>query len=221
MNDQNETNWNTIISSLAVGYLGYVAGTNKYSSWEPIINNFKDRLSHLAYFRALRPLIFINETSNSLQLLNEAILAYLFGLPNASVPLSIRCLEIGIKAKYEKHTQKKAPEKLFDLIEWSEIYLNNKKEIAHGFRILRNTIHGTALVTEQVALETIINVVQILNHLYVLDALTIHTITLCKNCGAIIEANIPIHDNYLGRVLTFNCNSCMNPTSVIILGYVS
>ena len=42
-----------------------------------------------------------------IQVYREAILAYLYGLPNASLPLVLKCLEVGLKIKYEEIEGKK------------------------------------------------------------------------------------------------------------------
>jgi len=137
------------------GISGYLIGKEKYTVWDEFIKKFNERLNHLAYFKVIIPAKFLNLTE-MWQIYREGINTYLFGLPNASVPMMFKCLEIGLKSKYSKVEGKQDNlMRVYDLIEWSESYLKNKKDIAHGFRILRNTLHKKVMIREQDVLECI------------------------------------------------------------------
>jgi hypothetical protein len=203
MSNQSGGNLDSLVATFISGYLGYVAGSRKLAGWEPIIKNYETRMSHLAYFKIVRPVTFLNTVETSPIIYTEAILAFLFGLPNASVPTTLRCLELGLKHKYTTETGQTAPDRLYELIEWAEEYLRDRKEIAHGFRILRNLVHSPTVVSEQSALEAISHVTAILNLLYILPP----QITT-------------VNENYLGNIFAANCYSCHQPTSILILGSV-
>lgn len=221
MSNQSEGNLDVLVATFISGYLGYVAGARKFAGWEPIIKNYETRMSHLAYFKVLRPVTFLNSLPTATIIYTEAILAFLFGLPNASVPTTLRCLEIGLKFKYTEMTGQMPPDRLYDLIEWAEKFLGNKKEIAHGFRILRNLVHSTTVMTEQDALEAISYVTMLLNLLYPLYTMAITTNYTCRSCGTGLQVDIPALENYLGHILTYNCVHCRQPTSILVLGYIS
>ncbi len=221
MSNQSEGGLDALVATFISGYLGYVAGSKKFAGWEPIIKNYGTRMSHLAYFKVLRPVTFLNEIPTATVIFTEAILAFLFGLPNASVPTTLRCFEVGLKVKYVQDTGEKAPDKLYSLIEWAEKYLGNRRDIAHGFRILRNLVHSPTIMTEQSALEAISHVTTIINLLYPLLTVSISTTYNCRNCGVGLQVDVPVQDNYLGNILTYNCVHCHQPTSILILGYIS
>jgi hypothetical protein len=86
----------------------------------------------------------------------------LFGLPDASLPMAFRCLEIGLKQHYEIVEKKKPSLNAFELIDWSEKKLGKKVEIAQGIRILRNLAHEEKTITEQDNLEAIRHITNII-----------------------------------------------------------
>ncbi len=207
-----------LVGTFIAGFLGYTAGSRKFASWEPIIKNYNTRMSHLAYNKAIRPVSFLATITEAEIIYREAVLAYLFGLPDASIPTILRCLEIGLNYKYIIETGQSPPErgKLFRLIEWAEQYLGNRKDIAHGFRLLRNLIHEPSIMIEQDALEAIRHITNILNLLYPL----IQYATLfysCQFCRTHSQQDWPIQECYLGNVLNTYCASCKQPTSVLVL----
>lgn len=217
MSNQSPINWDALVSGFASGYLGYVAGSRKFAGWEPVIKSYETRMSHLAYVRAMRPISFFTAIPTAQIIYTEAVLAYLFGLPDASIPTTLRCLEMGLTNKYTDITGQPSPEKLYDLINWAEVYLGKRKETAHGFRILRNLIHEQSLLSEQDAIEAIRHITIILNLLYPLSAIPIQTNYTCQNCHQPLTINVPIQANYLGNVFTPNCPHCSQLTAVLII----
>ncbi|MFC1910493.1 hypothetical protein ACFLXC_04315 [Chloroflexota bacterium] len=217
MSNEGQINWDAVVSGFTSGYLGYVAGSRKFAGWEPLIKNYETRMSYLAYVKAMRPLSFLSAIPDALVIYREAILAYLFGLPDASIPTTLRCLEIGLSRKYSDTMGQPPPEKLYDLINWAENYLGNEKQTAHGFRILRNLIHGQSLLSEQDAIEAIRHITIVLNLLYPLSVMPIKTNYTCQNCNQPLTIDVPIEYNYLGNVFKPNCPHCSQLTSVLII----
>jgi len=85
MSMEGQVNWDAVVSGFVSGYMGYVAGSRKFAGWEPIIKSYQGRMSHLAYERAIKPLSFFASIPTAEIIYREAILAYLFGLPDASI----------------------------------------------------------------------------------------------------------------------------------------
>lgn len=219
MNNRGGVDLDALVGNFIAGYLGYVSGSRKFIGWEPIIKNYEKRMAHLAYFKIFRPVSFFTDIPNSAIIYQQAVLAYLFGLPDASIPTSLRCLEIGLTYKYVEDTGQTPPQrdKLFNLIEWAENYLGRRKEIAHGFRILRNLIHEPAILPEQDALETLFHITRIINLVYPLTSFATCTY-YCERCRINSEMDIPIQECYLGNVIhTTYCVRCSQPTPVLVI----
>jgi hypothetical protein len=89
----------------------------------------------------VEPCEFYNQVESGRRIYAEGIYAFLSGLPDASLQMTFRCLEIGLKRYYEDIEGKKPSLKACELIDWSEKKLGSKKELVHGFRILRNLTH--------------------------------------------------------------------------------
>jgi hypothetical protein len=219
MSNEGPINWDALVANLMSGYLGYVAGSRKFAGWEPIINSYNARMSHLAYQKAIRPVSFFAAIPNSEIIYREAVWAYLFGLPDASIPTSLRCLEMGLTNKHTIETGQPPPEnsKLFYLINWAEQYLGKRREIAHGFRLIRNLIHEPSILSEQDAIEAIRHITIILNLLYPILTPFVITNYACQNCKNPLHINVPLPNNYSGNIIKPNCPHCAQPTSVLII----
>jgi hypothetical protein len=220
MVNRSEGNLDALVATFIAGYIGYQAGSRRFANWEPIIKNYEARMNHLAYYRVLRPVTFLNMIESARIIYIEAILAYLFGLPNASIPTSIRCLEVGLAYKYSEQTGQQPPrrDRLSRLIDWAEQYIGgNNVELAHNFRMLRNLIHGQTVLTEQRALEAISYTTSILNALFLLPILPVKTNYNCQNCGVALQIDIPVSDNFLGNTINVNCCRCNQPTPILII----
>lgn len=199
------------------GLLGYGIAISKYTEWEPLIKNFKDRLNHLSYLKIIIPYKFFQINKNCRQLYIESLNAYLYGLPNASLPLILRCLEIGLKNKYSEIGKKETKKiNLNGLIDWAKEHLKDKKEIAHGFRILRNLVHTEELVLEQDVLEAIRHISNILNLLYKLPEYT-ELEVFCKNCNAKHNYKIETIQYYIGNKMLFGCDKFKQNINIILM----
>jgi hypothetical protein len=217
MSNESQINWDALIGGFMSGYLGYVVGSRKFAGWEPIIKSYDARMSYLAYVKATRPLSFIAAIPNAEIIYREAIFAYLFGLPDASIPTTLRCLEIGLAKKYTDVTGQPPPQRLYDLIDWAERYLGNRKQTAHGFRILRNLVHEQSVLSEQDAIEAIRHITIVLNLLYPILIPFVKTNYACQNCKNPLQIDVPLQDNYLGNIFKPNCPHCAQPTSILII----
>lgn len=187
------------------GLFGYLIGSQKYAQWDSLITAFTERLKHLAYFRVLLPYNFYNLDLNYKILYLEGINTYLLGCPNASLPLMVRCLEISLKKKYSEIEKKEPEAELMNLLNWAEKFLKEKKEIAHGFRILRNFIHTQKLIKEQDALEAISHISSIINILYSLPDKT-NLQVYCNNCKELHYYHINTIDCFIGNNMSLNCD---------------
>ena len=114
----------------------------------------------------------------------------------------------------EKKSNKKHD--LNELIDWAEVYLKDKKQIAHGFRLLRNLIHTDKLIAEQDVPEAIRHISIILNLLY---ELPVHTEleVLCSNCGIKHRYNVETQQCYIGNNISFGCDKFRQNISVIMM----
>lgn len=197
----------SFIAGLVLGGLfGYSLGSGKVANWDEVIKKFNERLSHTKYYKITLPFGFFEKSKNSQVLYREGLNCYLLGLPNASLPLIVRVLEIALKLKYEKVKNEKFPKswKLVDLIDWAEEFLGKKKELAQGFRILRNVIHEETLIQEQVSLDAIRYISEIINLLYPFDSA--HLPTVCPYCRHQGVAIFQIKDCFLGNNIQLQCN---------------
>jgi len=119
MINREQSNLDALVGSFIAGFLGYQAGSRKFAGWEPIIKNYDTRMSHLAYFKVIRPVSFLATITNAEIIYRQAILSYLFGLPDASIPTSLRCLEMGLAYRYTQETGQAPPrrDRLYNLIQ--------------------------------------------------------------------------------------------------------
>lgn len=204
-----------VVTVLGSGIVGYFVGRAKYGEWENFIEMYNKRLGALAYFKVVIPVASLNLV-NTWQVYREGINAYLFGLPNASIPTVFRCFEIGLRFKYGQITSKKGDLMgAYDLTEWAESYLGDKKEIAHGFRILRNILHKEKMMKEQDALECIRHLSEILNLLYPFSSVNFKG--KCAFCGNPYAVKIMKANYYLGNIQSIRCNNCQQVNYVTIL----
>lgn len=195
-----------LLALLLTGGVGYALGRVPFQQWETYINAYNDRTGRLAYDKVIEPLVFYEKVANGKKLHVEALLAYLVGLPNASLPVMMRCLEIGLKEHY-RQTEKKEPSlTLYKLTEWAEQSIGRKKELAHGFRILRNLIHEEKVIEEQDALEAIRHMTSILNVVFPFVTATLPM--TCSFCNSQHNVTIPSNDCYFGNTILVQCSNC-------------
>ncbi len=195
-----------IAGAILGGLLGYSAGANKTKGWDEFIKKYVERLNHIAYIEIIIPIGCFEKIKSSREVYREGVTAYLLGLPNASLPMILRFLEIGLKQKYSDVEGKTPPNKLVDLINWSEKYLKDKTEIAHGFRILRNLIHKDKLVKEQDIPEAIRHVSAMLNILHPFTCVKLSN--FCSFCSKQSDVTISRELYWVGNVMAIKCKHC-------------
>lgn len=205
-------------SALGAGLLGLIVGAalnnrqapqQEVSEFEAEMNN---RWGHLEYMDVTYPVEYVDTISTAGQIYAEAVGTYLIGYPNASVPTSFRCLEIGLKGKYEEveGEEPSNDKSAYDLIEHFDDELGESILNLHWFRKQRNKIHSQNLIGEQDALEALRHITNALNSLYPFSTGTIFGVKQC--CGR--EYQIPIERDqlFLGNRLRINCDMCNQVT---------
>jgi hypothetical protein len=207
--------WRDLQAAMVFGWLGgYDVGRRQMQAWEQFAQHYNERLGHLRYCAIVRPFALFVAAPEMETVYREAVQAYLLGLPNASVPQSVRCLEAALADRHAAAGASGAP-KLFDLIEWAETKLAGDKDAAHAFRLLRNVIHTRQLLDEATALETVRNVTTLVNRLFPFEK-ACHS-QLCRGCGAPNVFEATQQDYYLGNVVNVACGRCSSSTPVFIL----
>ena len=204
-----------LLFAFMTGVLGYGLGRAAFKDWEGYINKYRERLGHLTYNQIAEPLAFYEKVENSKKLYAEAVFAFLMGLPNASLPITFRCLELCLKRNYEEVEGKKPSLSAYELIEWSEKHLGDKKELGHGFRVLRNLIHEEKLIEEQDALEATRHITKILNVYHPFP--TANLTGVCAFCNNSYNVSIPSDLCYLGNTVPIQCDKCKRSTNHLIV----
>lgn len=197
------------------GGLGYLIGRATFAPWENFIKGYNDRLGHLSYNKIIEPIALYKKIEGTEKIYGEAVYCYLFGLPNASVPTIFRCLELGLKKKYEEVEGRTPKMKAYKLIEWSENFLKNQKELAHGFRFLRNLIHEEKQVEEQDALIALRHITKILNLLFPFSKVIVQSI--CNFCKTPYEEEVESNKFFIGNAIFIECNKCKRSTRYDIM----
>ena len=196
-----------LIAAQSLGYLaGYDLGRSKMQRWESIAEAYDRRLSQLTYGQIVRPFGLFVAVAGSEVSYNEAVYAYLFGLPNASVPLSARSLEIGLAHCYGSSNPGAAYPDLNGLIQWAQDKLGSRHQLAHSVRLLRNLIHQQTAIAEVSALEGVRHVSLLVDCF--LPFQKAYIVRPCPLCGTNNGYTIPRADYVLGNVLPLICGFC-------------
>lgn len=161
---------------------------------------------------------FFDEVENGKRIFQEAIRSYIYGLPNASQPTSIRCLEIAIKEKYRQEEGKEPSDNLKNLIEWAGNHLGESTEIQQGLRLMRNYIHENTIVKEVDALESIRHTAEFLNKLYPPPEDEIRYESRCLHCDHIFPTKRTKEECIIGRQSEEVCPECENINIFRFLG---
>lgn len=163
----------------------------------------KKRWEQLTYLKVVQPLQFYS-IGGVKEIYVEGIYAYLCELPNASVPMMTRCLEIALKEKYKETETTKLPDTLKKLIDWGEKYYGGEeKEYVHSFRYLRNLIHTTKKISEQTALKCIDEVTRVINILYPIVNAFVEVD--CSICRVPHRYDFKAEDLYFGASYSLSC----------------
>lgn len=203
-----------LVEIIGSGAIGYLIGRAKYADWDKLIEKYNKRLNYLAYLKAIIPVRFLNSTG-MWQVYREGVRAYLFGLPNASIPMVFKCLEIGLRSKYSEIERESGNSiSAYNLIEWAERE-KGRETTAHGFRILRNILHKNEIVKEQDALECIRHISEILNVFY--PFLAVNFQGNCVFCNTAYSVEIKKENDYIGNIQSIGCGNCQQVNYVRIL----
>lgn len=205
------------IDGFLLGFLlGALANNPTLNAWQPFIEQYNRRVINIQSAKIIIPYGYLGLRYVEYSLYCEGILAYMCGLPNASIPLMARVLELALRSKYEE-IEKKSGDKLglARLIDWlDEKYEEDKKkedkhaiDIATGIRLLRNTIHNEKILEEQDSLETIRHVSRIINILYPWGHFAFEDVR-CFYCKNINSLQINKEQYFIYNLLQFQCQSC-------------
>ena len=195
-----------LILAFISGLLGYAFGISGQKGFEDLIKYARSRVDKLAYFKVTPPFSMFKECNIPSSFYREAVQAYILGMPNASVVMSLKTLELGLKCRLGE--KKKNLYNLIKNLEGEEQY----KDLAHGFRILRNLIvHDEKECKEQDAIEALRHVSEILNKLFPFKGVR-YTIT-CNNCKTDYEIELDTDEFFLGNIIRTSCPKCkvINP----------
>lgn len=162
-----------ILHCLAIESLGYNLGLFSDAHFlRPISNKeLKARADSLKTFKIRIPYYAFIKENAIFNLYREAVYSCVYGLSNASVPMSFKCLEISLKIKYKELTGKEFKGKVNELIDFlgdkfsklgatsvDEGYnkiagLFNASGDANSLRLLRNMLHENYLYSDKEAIE--------------------------------------------------------------------
>lgn len=200
--------WEKALGLLAAGGFGYLIGRSGMDGWRPIAKKFAERRSHIEHQKIIPPTGLFAKSPNAKIAFWEGIGSYSFGFPNASIPIVFKALEIGLKIKYkEVEGRDYKKQGIKGLINWAEDYLQDMKELAHGFRILRNSIHQDKSLEEGDALDTIKYTSKIINALFPFTAGEIRWV--CPYCNILYTGSIvDKKDYFIGSTVNRYCNTC-------------
>jgi len=191
--------------------LNYVIDASRFRGFEKLVRGARERINHLAYFKVVPPLAMFQTCKISSTFYKEAVQAYILGMSNSSVVMSLKTLELGLKCKLGKRDAR-----LKDLIDTVE-EMKEYKDLTHGFRILRNLIvHEEAECSEQDALEALRHVSEILNRLFPFEKVN-YTITCSKNtCKTCYEVEVKVDECFLGNIIRIPCPECKTVNTIIV-----
>ena len=196
-----------LIASVAVGGLGFLVGKAQYANWDPIIKEYNTRCVSLTFTKTIKPVgvFLVDEVLRNTY--SEALTSFLYGLPNASIAMSLKFLEIVLKKKYTNSDKKEAKENLQQLIDHAENVIGVKTETAHSFRMLRNlVIHGEILAKESDALEALRHISLIANSMYPYGL--VNQDVVCPTCKRRVKLPLESKENYFGNVFHVQCGGC-------------
>ncbi len=177
-----------------------------FSDWEPFIEKYEERRMVLVHQKVSIPVGFFRSTPNGAEIFAEAIYGHLFGLPNSSIPMSIKCFELALKKKHSEIEGSDSEKYLYSLINWAENFLGNKRELAHGFRLLRNLLHEDKVIEEADALEGLRHIAILLNLLYPFEK-ALMSVT-CPSCSHQGEISLTFDECVFGNYKQCICSEC-------------
>ena len=183
------------------------------------IDGFDDRRKQLTRLNLVVPVAFFEARTTYRCIYVEVIRAYLYGVPNASVSLISKCLEVALRNKLltngasEVITIKGKKVRLSDtglygLIESDEgsALLGDRKEEATYLRQLRNHIHDARVVNDVYALQAISHMHDIILTLYP-NPQVVYVRYTCSYCRQQHAYTLNSSNYYPGASYTFKCHN--------------
>ena len=183
------------------------------------IEGFDYRRKQLTRLNPIVPVAFFETSITHRCIYVEAIRAYLYGIPNASVSLVSKCVEVALRNRLTTHGMsevtlkgrkvKLADTELYDLIESDEgsALLRDRKEEATYLRQLRNHIHDARVVNDVYALQAISHMHDIILTLYP-NPQSVYVRYPCAYCMQSHTHKLNSTSYYPGASYTFKC---LNP----------
>jgi len=201
-----------VIGALSTGYqVGLEAAKQQYAgvlAWEPYLKTLNTRYAQIVFQKMIKPIPTVIANPVTAPILSEAVGTYIYGFPSSSVYNSGRLLEIALGRAFELAENKAPPKKLEDLINWFGAQHPQDKPLANSIQILRNTIHTTDVITDQMAVETLRHTTEVLNRAFPYPGPTYDGPMMCRSCGQATIHSISVSTLYLGNNVAFDCGSC-------------
>lgn len=182
------------------------------------IDGFNDRRKQLINLKPIVPVGFFETNVAYKYIYVEAIRAYLYGVPNASVSVVSKCLEVALRNKLLTNEASEVTIKgkkvrlsdteLYGLIESEEgiALLRDRKEEATYLRQLRNHIHDARVVNDVYALQAISHMHDIILTLYP-NPQTVYVRYICAYCRQQHSYSLRAIDYYLGASFSLKCRN--------------
>ena len=182
------------------------------------IEGFDDRRKQFTSLKLIVPVAFFETNVVHRHIYVEAIRAYLYGVPNASVLLVSKCVEVALKNKLITHGMsevtlkdrkvKLADTELYNLIESDEgsVLLRDRKEEATYLRQLRNHIHDARIVNDVYTLQAISHMHDIILTLYP-NPQTVYVRYMCAYCRQQHSYSLRGIDYYPGASFSLKCRN--------------
>lgn len=196
-------------------------------------SNFKAKVDNITNDKVIIPLKFFDVDVILKEIYYDCTYSYFNGFPNASLPTTLRCLEVGLKEKYKllqsnsnnsvietnfisnvdnalvALNQRKSNAtlddlNLYELIECAKDYYSNQKQTLQYLRSLRNLIHGIKTISDSDAEYAIAKVTKVINILYELPV-TAEIKVKCGICGKSHQYKVNTSSFYIGNKLSFDC----------------
>jgi hypothetical protein len=167
------------------------------------VTGYSGRLNMLVGSKIVPPTQLIFYDENLRKIYVESVRAYLYGMPNASIPMILRFFQISMRNRFRQvNNDFQANPKIEDLINWVEKTLN-QKTTAHGFQILRNFVHTEDIVEDQDALEAIRHISLIVNKVIPYQVTLINQ--FCNPCLTEHSYSFKKDEYYIGNNLVVAC----------------
>jgi len=109
-----------ILGGVLGGVAGYALGNTQTPKQHPLIAGADKKFEIIKAMKVVIPFRLFRAVPSAKSIYKQAVKCYLFGLPDASVPMSVRVMEIALRKRYaelEKHPKEKID--LFELIDWA------------------------------------------------------------------------------------------------------